>query len=234
MPSPYSQPTPFTDTEAAITAVAASGHAMAPKVIGALQQGQLLFDANSRRVVIKEGSNVVDAATGERVGEAAAGFAPVRLNNRLRRSVEAALGGLTLLSPDRGTRLGAAQSVFKSREAATLPTLDAAIAKEQDSEVNRALVAARAAVVLYKPDEAEADKLEAVSIIRLRNDQEAVALLSGLPSDTPLAVSRAAQAAITTIRTTLRPGPGCRMPGMACPSARFCSSRRSDLPSPSA
>jgi urea transport system permease protein len=193
----------FSDTEAGITAVAASGHAMAPKVIGALQQSQLLFDANSRRVVIKDGSNVIDATTGERLGEAATGFAPVRLNNRLRRSVEAALGGLTLLSPDRGTRLGAAQSVFRSRDAATLPTLDAAIAKEQDSEVNRALTAARAAVVLYKPDAAEADKLEAVSTIRLRNDQEAVALLSGLPSDTPPTVSHAAQAAITTIQNNL-------------------------------
>jgi urea transport system permease protein len=193
----------FSDTEAAITAVAASGHAMGAKVIGALQHGSLLFDAASKRVVIKDGPNLIDAATGERVSEPVASFAPVRLNNRLRRSVEAALGGLTLLSPDRGTRWGAAQSVFRSREAATLPTLDAAIAKEQDSEVKRALMIARAAVVLYKPDAAEADKLEAVSTIRLRNDQEAVALLSGLPSDTPAAVSRAAQAAITAIQNNL-------------------------------
>jgi len=193
----------FSDTEAGITAAAASGHPLAPRVIGALQQGQLLFDANSRRVVIKDGSNLIDAATGESVSDSATNFTPVRLNNRLRRSVEAALGGLTLLSPDRGTRLAAAQSVFRSRDAATLPTLDSAIAKEQDSEVKRALMVARAAVVLYKPDAAEADKLEAVSVIRLRNDQEAVALLSGLPADAPAAVSRAAQAAITAIQNNL-------------------------------
>ena len=193
----------FADSEAAIAAVAGSGHPLAPRVIGALQQGQLLFDANSRRVVIKDGSNLIDAATGERVSEPATSFAPVRLNNRLRRSVEAALGGLTLLSPDRGTRLVAAQSVFRSRDAATLPNLDAAIAKEQDSEVKRNLMVARAAVLLYKADAAEADKLDAVSTIRLRNDQEAVALLSGLPSDAPPAVSRAAQAAITAIHNNL-------------------------------
>ncbi len=76
----------FADTEAAIAAVAASGHPMASRVIGALQQGQLLFDAASRRVVIKDGSNLIDAATGERVSEPATSFAPVRLNNRLRRS----------------------------------------------------------------------------------------------------------------------------------------------------
>jgi urea transport system permease protein len=193
----------FPDTEAAISAVAASGDVMAPKVIGALQQGRLLFDANSRRVVVKDGSNLIDAATGERVSEPATNFVPVRLNNRLRRSVEAALGGLTLLSPDRGTRLGAAQSVFRSRDAATLPTLEAALAKEEDPEVKRSLLAARAAVVLYKSDASDADKLEAVSLIRLRDDQEAVALLSGLPSDAPPAVTRAAQAAITTIQNNL-------------------------------
>ena len=193
----------YADTEAAITAVAASGNPLAPRVIGALQQGNLLFNATSRQVVIKEGANLIDAATGQPVGEPAANFTPVRLNNRLRRSVEAALGGLTLLSPDRRTRLDAAQSVFKSREAATLPTLEAAIAKEEDGEVKSALIAARAAVILYKPDAGEADKLEAVSLIRLRNDQEAVALLSGLPADTLPAVTRTAQAAITTIQNNL-------------------------------
>ena len=44
----------------------------------------------------------------------------VRINNRLRGVIEAALGSLTLLSPDAGKRLAAAEAVFKStrREAA--------------------------------------------------------------------------------------------------------------------
>src|SRR5436190_21937242 len=193
----------FADTEAAITAVAISGNPLAPRVIGALQQGQLLFDASSHRVVFKDGAKLIDAATGQPVSEPVATFAPVRLNNRLRRSVEAALGGLTLLSPDRRTRLDAAQSVFKSREAATLPTLEGAIAKEQDAEVKRALMEARAAVVLYKADAVESDKIDAVAMIRQRGDQEAVGLLSGLPSDTPASVTRAAQAAVTTIQNDL-------------------------------
>src|SRR5688572_19506508 len=71
----------FSDTEAAIGAVAASGHAMAAKVIGALHQGNLLFDGPSKRIVIKDGANLIDAATGERVSEPAANFSPVRLNN---------------------------------------------------------------------------------------------------------------------------------------------------------
>ena len=193
----------FSDTEAAIGAVATTGHAMAAKVIGALQQGNLHFDAASKRIVIKDGTNLIDAATGERVSEPAAGFAPVRLNNRLRRSVEAALGGLTLLSPDPATRLGAAQATFKSRDANALPTLETALAKEDSAEIKRALQTARAAVLLYKPDASEADKLEAVSAIRARGDREAVGLLAGLPADTPPAVKSAADAAITSIENSL-------------------------------
>ena len=76
----------------------------------------------------------------------------MRLNNRLRRSVEAALGGLTLLAADPAKRYEAAQAVFKSRDASALPTLDAALAKETDSRVKRALNEARAAVILFQAD----------------------------------------------------------------------------------
>ena len=51
---------------------------------------------------------------------------PVRLNNRLRGMVAAALGSLTLMSPDPAKRLQAAQAVFKSRDPNALATLDAA------------------------------------------------------------------------------------------------------------
>ena len=90
----------------------------------------------------------------------------MRLNNRLRRSVEAALGGLTLLAADPAKRYEAAQAVFKSRDASALPTLDAALAKETDARVKRALTEARAAVILFQADAKENDKLAAVAVIR--------------------------------------------------------------------
>jgi urea transport system permease protein len=193
----------FSDTEAAVTAVTASGNPLASRVVGALQTGNLLFNPTSRQVILKEGAALTDAATGEKVTEPVSSYTPVRLNNRLRRTVDAALGSLTLLSPDRGIRLDAALSVYKSREAATLPTLDVAIAKEQDSEVKRALILARAAVVLYKPDAPEVEKLEAVSAIKDKGDQDAAALLSGLPSDAPASVKKAADAAALSIQNGL-------------------------------
>src|SRR5690242_14398184 len=58
----------FSETEAAIGEVAASGHAGAAAIIQALQDGRLLFDGASRKVYIKDaGGNVVDAITGAAV-----------------------------------------------------------------------------------------------------------------------------------------------------------------------
>ena len=62
------------------------------------------------------------------------------LNNRLRGAIDAALGGLTLLASNPAARYDAAQAVFKSRAASALPTLETALAKEQDPRIKRALL----------------------------------------------------------------------------------------------
>ena len=46
------------------------------------------------------------------------------MNNRLRRALDAAVGTLTLRSPDRAKRLAAAQSVFAQPDPATLPAVE--------------------------------------------------------------------------------------------------------------
>jgi urea transport system permease protein len=194
----------FADTEAAIGQVAGSGNAMAQPVIQALQEGRLLFDVATKKIYIRDqAGKIVDAATGQAATDAPAGLKPVRLNNRLRRAVEAALGGLTLMAPDPQKRFEAAQAVFKSRDANALATLDTAIAKETDARVKRALTEAKAAVVLYQPDAGEADKLAAVSVIRDRGDQDSRGLLAGLPGNQPPAVARAATDAIASIDNRL-------------------------------
>jgi urea transport system permease protein len=193
----------FSDTEAAINAVAASGNPRAVVVIEALQDARLLFDPQSRRIFIKGADRrMLDAATGA-AATVPAELKPVRINNRLRRTIEAVLGGLTLLSADPGKRFDAAQAVFKSRDAAQLTTLDAAIAKETEPRVKRALGEARAAVILYKPESSELDKLDAVSTIKARGDQEALALLAGLPADAPARVSQGARDAVASIQGQL-------------------------------
>jgi urea transport system permease protein len=194
----------FSETEAAIETIAASGHPMAARVLEALKNAQLLYDPAARKIFIKDGSGqLLDAVTGQAVTSAPADLQPVRVTNRLRRLIDAALGGLSLLSTNTAKRLEAAQAVFKSRDANVLSTLDAAFAKETDTLVKRVLIEARAAIVLNLSGTSEAEMLAAIAVIRARGDQEAVALLAGLPSDTPAAVGRAAKEAIAEIQNQL-------------------------------
>jgi urea transport system permease protein len=193
----------FGDTEAGIEGVAASGNPLAARVIEALQDSRLYVDPATKKVYFKEGADrTIDAATGNAVSEPA-GLSRVRLNNRLRRAIDAALGGLTLLSPDPGKRFEAAQAVFKSRDANALPALQTAIGKEANAGIKRALMEARAAAVLYKPDAPEADKLDAVAVIKARGDQEALALLAGVPTSNPPAVLKAAKDGVSSIESQL-------------------------------
>src|SRR5215470_2444660 len=195
----------FDQTIEGINAVAASGNTLAAPVIRALQEGRLFFSADGRRVFIREqGDQLIDAATGQSVaGGEPPDLAPVRLNNRLRRIVEAALGGLTLMAPDPGRRLEAAQAVLKSKDPNALPALDQAIAKESDARVKQALSEARAAVVLYSDNASDEDKLEAIALIRQRGDQDALALLGGLPVSASPAVKKAAADAIASVQSGL-------------------------------
>src|SRR6516225_2413002 len=95
----------FSDTEEAIGALATGGNPLAYTIISALQDGRLMADPDSKKVYVAQpdGKNI-DALTGAPVDSIPDSASAVRLNNRLRRSVEAALGALTLSSPDPAKR----------------------------------------------------------------------------------------------------------------------------------
>lgn len=192
----------YSDTEAAIGAVAASGHPLALPVVEALRDGRLLVSAG--QVFIREPSgNLVNAATGQAFGPLPSELKPIRVNNRVRRAIEAAMGNLTLLSSDPRTRADAARAVFRSRDAAALPALEKAIAKEADARAKLALRAARAAVLLGRAEAPAADRLSAVETLRIRGDQDALALLSSLPPGTAPEIRDAADRAGESIRSRL-------------------------------
>jgi urea transport system permease protein len=196
----------FDDTIEGIDGAAASGNPLAEKVIGALQDGRLFFSASENKVYFRDdaGDQLFEAETGSpAAGDEPVDLAPVRLNNRLRRVVEAALGGLTLLSPDPAKRLEAARAVFRSKDSNALTALEQAIAKETDPRIKRALMGARAAVILYLDTASEAEKIEAIAVIKERGDQDALALLAALPPDTPPAVNKTAADAVAAIQTSL-------------------------------
>lgn len=199
--------TKFDDIEAGIEAVAASGEPQAEAILEALSDGRLLVQAAQGRVFIREpGGALLEAATGAAAPPdlAASALKPVRVNNRVRRALAGALGGLTLMSPSPAKRLEAAQAVLRSRDAAALPNLEQALAAEREPAVRDALAAARAAILVTSPSTAEADRLAAVEVLGARGGQEVLAILAGLPAGAPEAVRAAAADAMAGIESRLR------------------------------
>jgi len=193
----------YADTGEAIADLATSGHPRAAIIVQAIQDKTLEFDATTKTVAIRTGAGVVDAATGAAIANPPAGLSPVRVNNRVRSAIAAAMGALTLMSPDPAKRREAAEAVFKSRDQDALPALETAIAKEKDAAARTALQTARAALVLGKTGASEADRLAAAQTIRERGDQDAVSLLRSLPADTPASIRDAALAGAKSIETSL-------------------------------
>jgi urea transport system permease protein len=195
----------FDDTINSVNAVVASGNPLAATLIEALQDSRLLFSAKDKKVYIKTKTDaLLDAATGKPIeGAPPDDIDAVRLNNRLRGVVDAAVGSLTLMSHDAGRRYEAALAVSKSRDENALPALEKALAAETDPRVKKVMTEARAAILLFKDDATEQQKLDAIATIKARGDQEALAMLTDVPADAQPAVFHAAAGAISTIKQRL-------------------------------
>ncbi len=168
----------FSDTEAAVGLIAQSGEARGVDILDALADRRLFAVSATRQVFWRDRAGAAfDARTGQALATPPAGGSAVRLNNRLRNVVQAALGNMTLLSPDPNRRAQAAEAVFRSRDAAALPTVEAALAKETVPKVRVLLQEARAAIILSNPASAEADRIAAVQLLEEIADNQSLALL---------------------------------------------------------
>jgi urea transport system permease protein len=194
----------YSDTDTAVAEIASSGHPQAQSIIEALADGRLMFHAQSKTVFIKEkDGKLINPATGEAAAGAPSDLGAVRVNNRVRRAIQAALGSLTLMAPDPGRRMAAAAAVFRSRDANALEAVDAALAKETEPRVKAALEHARSAIIFLKADAAPADRIAAIDALVARGDQESISLLRSLPRDAPPAVQDASVNAISAIDRNL-------------------------------
>jgi urea transport system permease protein len=194
----------YLDTDKAIGAVAATGDPLALPALQALQDGRLLFTTDPAAVFIRGADGaLMDAVTGKPVDAAPAGLKPVRMNNRVRGTLAASLGTLTLLSSDPARRLSAAHEVFRSRDPAALPALATALGREQNPDVKAALADAQAAILATTADTPEAQRLAAIETLRARSGQEALTLLTSVASSSDGAVKAAAQAGVSSIQTRL-------------------------------
>jgi urea transport system permease protein len=193
----------FADLEAGIEALAQSGDPQAAPTIEALGAGQLSYDPKTKTLFYRKDGATIEAAAGKAVASPPSGLKTVRINNRVRRAIEAAQGALTLASPDPSKRLAAAEAVFKARDAAALPAVEAALRGEADPAVRRALEAARAGLVLTSMSAPEADRGAAARLIAERGDQDALGLLQSLPPETPRSVLDAASSGVAAIERRL-------------------------------
>ena len=170
----------FSDTEAAIAAVVGSGAPQAAAILEALADRRLLVTPDKKVIYRDAAGKIFEAATG---APASGSGEPVRLNNRLRGVVSAAVGSLTLMAPDPARRLQAANSLFRTRDATALPALEAALAAEKDPGVRKAFLEAKAALVLTSKETSEADKVQAAQSLSGRMTPDGLALLKQLATD---------------------------------------------------
>ena len=202
----------YSERDTAITALAASGEERAAPILQALSAGDLYVRTADKVVVIGQVSGggsgkqvaLADAITGKDAGTASEDdLDKVKVNNRLRGTIDAAMGSLTLMSPNPKVRRQAAESLFTRRDASALAALDPAIAAEKDPAIKRAMSEARAAIVLTTPETTPAQKLAAIALVKDRGDREAMAVLQIAAVATEGEVKAAALAGAETVRNTL-------------------------------
>lgn len=193
----------YNDTEAALGALALSGSPAAAQIVAALADGKLVYSSTApRQLFIRTDTGLVDPVTLQPVADAPA-VKPVRVNNRIRRAIEAASGALSLVSPDPAKRLEAAVAVARSRDEAALPALDTALAKETDPKVKTALTLARASILIAKEGIAPAERIAAVQLVGAQGNQDALAILRSVPESAAPEVKQAAADAIAGIERNL-------------------------------
>ena len=173
----------FGETEALVNELAATGDDAAIPTLKALANGDLYARKDDGKVFItSKGSSsrnllLIDPLTGEEAGEASKrDLDKIKVNNNLRSTIDAALAGMTLMSPRRDTRLSAAQSLLKAPSEGNLVLLEKALEKEEDREIAAVLSQARAVSILNS-DRSPEEKAEAISDIADIGGREAISIL---------------------------------------------------------
>lgn len=159
--------------------------------IAAIQTLGVLGDGDSRRIlraleddalavageqlVIVEGENVLDAATGKPITPAP-DYDAITVNNRVRLALEGAKAAMDILAPERATRLAAAKVLRDAATERLAPVFDKALETEQDPEIRKVLLLSSARVNLLAADPAK--RLKAVQALAETSDPNVRAMLS--------------------------------------------------------
>jgi urea transport system permease protein len=196
--------------KARAVAIEALGKMPDPRVapiLQALGQGQLYFRKTDKQVVIANkvsgGFELADPLSLEALGKVGRrDVKKIKVNNSLRRAIRDLMGSLTLRAADPNTRLQAAESLFKSKDATAVGALDAAIAAETVDNIKQAMIAARAVSVLAGK-QSEAAQIEAISVLQERGDNDARSALLGYLPQASGSAKAAAEDAVRRIEKNL-------------------------------
>ncbi len=173
--------------EEAVRQLAEEGGPDAAKVLEAFSAGHL-YAANGALYIEGEGGTL-SPLTAEQA-PSPPNAKRLRMNNALRREVEAALSALRLSAADRSTRLAAAEAAFHARDGALRPAIDKALAREADPEIAKVLGEAHAALVLADPHATPGAAKAAIARLAARGDEEALGILNTYrPADPDLAAA---------------------------------------------
>ncbi|MBF0109173.1 MAG: urea ABC transporter permease subunit UrtB [Magnetococcales bacterium] len=172
----------------AVEALAATGDPALEAIFKAMLEGRLFTRRADGGIVIGEQVaqryRLIDPIDGKNVGEETDdALEKVKVNNKLRKVLRGALGGLTLMAPDRGQRIRAARAMLASPVIDQLPLLEKARDAEADPEVARWLGMARDAILLTGSDVAS-QRLEALARLEKEGGVQVGTLLGQVANQT--------------------------------------------------
>ncbi|MBT5049411.1 MAG: urea ABC transporter permease subunit UrtB [Rhodospirillaceae bacterium] len=168
----------------AINTLAATGDERVAPILEAYLSRKLFRVKKDMKVVIAESSGdgfqLIDPLENSKLAIVkSSDIKKLRLNNRVRRAIWAALGGLTLASKDPAKRIKAAEAVYKAPKKLQIAILQKAVTAEQDQDVKRALTRALAAAELVHGSTTEI-RVTAVQSLGTFADPDVMARLRGL------------------------------------------------------
>ncbi len=201
----------FSTIISAVNALAATGEDGVTEILEAYLARKLYLLKSTERVVLAEPKgetfDVFDPVTRKISGTAKSDdLTKLRLNNRVRRALGAALGALTLKSRDPVKRIKAADAIFKAPKEEQLAILQKAFDTEQDVSVKPALQRALAAARLAHGANSS-ERIAAVSSLGQFADPQVSARLksllvkdgNGAFTESDAAVRKAAGAALVEL-----------------------------------
>jgi urea transport system permease protein len=189
----------------ALRQIAAQAESDALPVLEALQNDALYVVDQKRVLIVHATGAATDAASGETLAELPAQAESVMINNRVRSALATTLAAIRLSADDAETRLAAIEALRNNPEAAMLPLLDMALAKEQDARVRNRVEITRAMIQLRVDD--KDIRRQAIRTLGETSDPANRQLLQELlESETDADMRAATQQAIKDINNRLSRG----------------------------